>query len=92
MARVSSDSLFDYYQHHIIADEVAQYYYFQVVRGEETVCYNRLGVVEEPEAEASFRITPGFHTPEWAKGVVMYDHPLHRPGRLGVPPGLRRLL
>ncbi len=73
MARVSSDSLFDYYQHHIIADEVAQYYYFQVVRGEETVCYNRLGVVEEPEAEASFRITPGFHTPEWAKGVVMYQ-------------------
>ena len=73
MTRVSSDSLFDYYQYHIITDETAQFYYFQVVKGEETVCYNRLGVVKEPDPEASFCITPGFHTPDWAKGVVMYQ-------------------
>ena len=73
MARVSSDELFDYYEYHLIADEVVQYYYFEIVRGMETVFYNRLGIVKEPDMEAAFRITPGFHTPEWAKGAVMYQ-------------------
>lgn len=35
--------------------------------------YNRLGVSEETIPCFAFRITPGFHTPDWAKGAIMYQ-------------------
>ena len=73
MARVTSDKLFDYYEYYLVAGAASEYYYFKVVTGEEAVCFNRLGATTEVAQEYAFRITPGFHTPEWAKGAVMYQ-------------------
>lgn len=73
MTKVSSDSLFDYYEHQMIADSEPQRYYFQVVKGQEICYFNRLGATADIQSCYAFRITPGFHTPEWAKGAVMYQ-------------------
>lgn len=73
MAKASTGILFDYYEYYLVAGEESQYYYFKVVAGAETVCFNRLGATMETNLEYAFRVTPGFHTPEWAKGAVMYQ-------------------
>lgn len=73
MTKVSSDSLFDYYEYQMVADSQPQRYYFQVVKGGEVCYFNRLGATADIQSCYAFRITPGFHTPEWAKGAVMYQ-------------------
>ena len=73
MRKVSSDSLFDYYEYSMEADSQPQRYYFQVVKGSEICYFNRLGATMDIQSCYAFRITPGFHTPEWAKGAVMYQ-------------------
>ena len=73
MKKVESDSLFDYYQTVIEAGSETVHYFFQVVKGAEICYYNRLGPTADIQSCFSFRITPGFHTPEWAKGAVMYQ-------------------
>lgn len=73
MAKVESDELFDYYDHMITAGSEVFTYYFRVDKGTEACYYNRLGVVDTLQEGYEFRITPGFHTPEWAKGAVMYQ-------------------
>lgn len=73
MEKVFSDTLFDYYEYQIIAGDEPVYYYFQVVKQAEVCYYNRLGVTSDIQSCYAFRITPGFHVPEWAKGAVMYQ-------------------
>lgn len=73
MEKISSDSLFDYYQHEIVVSQGAVRYYFRIEKGQEICFYNRLGVTDDTQSSFAFRITPGFHTPEWAKGAVMYQ-------------------
>ncbi|NBH72226.1 glycoside hydrolase family 13 protein [Clostridiaceae bacterium] len=73
MIKVSSKGLFDFYEYVIVAGEDPRCYCFKVVKGDETCYFNRLGTAREDQAEYNFRITPGFHTPEWAKGAVMYQ-------------------
>ena len=73
MRKVSSDGLFDYYEYRMKADSQPQRYYFQVVKGSAVCYFNRLGATMDIQSCYAFRITPGFHTPEWAKGAVMYQ-------------------
>lgn len=73
MEKAESDELFDYYDHMITAGSEVCTYYFRVDKGTEACYYNRLGVVDTLQEGYEFRITPGFHTPEWAKGAVMYQ-------------------
>ncbi len=73
MTKVSSDELFDYYEYVTTADSEPQRYYFQVVKGSDICYFNRLGATMDIQSCYAFRITPGFHTPEWAKGAVMYQ-------------------
>lgn len=73
MIRVSSDSLFDYYEYCLVVEQEPQQYYFQIVKGQDICCFNRLGATADIKSGCAFRITPGFHTPEWAKGAVMYQ-------------------
>lgn len=73
LEKTESDTMFDYYQ---LEKEVPGHpvrYHFRVVKGEESCYYNRLGVCPEAQECFDYQITPGFHTPEWAKGVVMYQ-------------------
>lgn len=73
MKKASSDLLFDYYQHEIEVGHEAVRYYFRAEKDHDICFYNRLGVTDDTQSCFSFRITPGFHTPEWAKGAVMYQ-------------------
>ncbi len=64
---------FDYYCIRIKVHKEHFEYYFEIRLGRTVCYYNRLGVVRNPSAENQFRILPGFSTPKWAKGAVMYQ-------------------
>lgn len=73
MMKAFSDSLFDYYEYVVVVGKETRSYYFKVVLGEEECYYTRLGVAAKKDPNYAFCITPGFHTPGWAKGGVMYQ-------------------
>lgn len=64
---------FDYYTLRWRLGETPFRYYFEIESGEEKRRYNRYGVVGEPLRNYDFVIVPGFSTPAWAKGAVMYQ-------------------
>ena len=65
--------LFDYYQISCVPDEEKFYYYFEIINRFEHCFYNKLGCSNEIQKEYDFCIVPGFHTPDWAKGAVIYQ-------------------
>lgn len=71
--KVSSDQYFDYYECRILVSAVPVSYYFHIIKGKEFCYYNRLGAVELVQDCFHFRMTPGFHVPDWAKGAVIYQ-------------------
>lgn len=73
MGKACSDGLFDYYEHMITVSDSPVIYWFKIVKGGEVCYFNRLGQIDDPQRGYGFRIMPGFHTPEWAKGAVMYQ-------------------
>ncbi|MBP8868605.1 MAG: alpha amylase N-terminal ig-like domain-containing protein, partial [Enterocloster sp.] len=73
MKKTASDPYFDYYEHEIAAASDQVLYHFKVKKNKEICLYNRLGPVDEADPEFDFKITPGFYTPDWAKGAVMYQ-------------------
>lgn len=73
MEKSESDQLFDYYTYQTIAPDRPMTYWFRIVKGEEVCFYNRLGATKDIQAGYRFRMVPGFHTPDWAKGAVMYQ-------------------
>ncbi|MFV0341641.1 MAG: glycoside hydrolase family 13 protein [Anaerocolumna sp.] len=69
-----TEDFFQYYQGEIQVEEAPVSYYFEIRSKSGEVCYyNRLGVTDEVKDEFGFLITPGFRTPEWAKGAVYYQ-------------------
>ncbi|MBS6279530.1 MAG: glycoside hydrolase family 13 protein [Lachnospiraceae bacterium] len=73
MEKESSWGLFDYYAISWKLGEEPFSYCFQVEKGEELCYYGRCGVSKERKSFYDFRIVPGFSTPDWAKGAVMYQ-------------------
>ena len=73
MEKAESDGQFDYYKHKLTAGHENICYSFKVVRDGDVCYYNRLGVSGDNPAGFYFRIVPGFSTPDWAKGAVMYQ-------------------
>ena len=73
MFRVSSDSLFDYYEVKYQLDNEKITYYFEIQAGRARCYFDTRGVVKQTEAHYYFCIIPGFSTPDWAKGAVMYQ-------------------
>lgn len=64
---------FDYYEIDIPVGTETIFYYFEIRYGKMVCYYNKLGVTRELQEMYSFGIVPGFHTPDWAKGAVMYQ-------------------
>lgn len=64
---------FDYYEVNIPVGTETIRYYFEIYSGKIHCYYSRLGVVKEVDEHYCFGIVPGFKTPEWAKGAVMYQ-------------------
>ena len=48
-------------------------YYFEIQDGEEVWYYNRSGLADGRIPYYDFRLAPGFSTPDWAKGAVIYQ-------------------
>ena len=78
MRKKESIGQFDYYELRWKLDEKPLRYHFEVngrdSHGRSDVCfYNRLGATDCICEEFAFVIVPGFSTPDWAKGAVMYQ-------------------
>lgn len=73
MVKASWDDRFDYYECEMqIGSELIDYY-FEIVKNNRSCFYNKKGVLWNREDFYNFRIMPGFSTPDWAKGAVMYQ-------------------
>ena len=64
---------FDYYEIVCQLGNQPFEYMFEIKKGEQICYYNRCGACESEENYYAFKIVPGFSTPEWAKGAVMYQ-------------------
>lgn len=73
MMKARTEELFDYYCAEIPLEDTPLCYYFEIVCGQLKCFYDRRGVVKETEGRFSFRLIPGFQTPKWAYGAVMYQ-------------------
>ena len=73
LEKETSTDVFDYYKTEIVAEDEIIRYYFEVHKNDETVIYNRRGVFYDLREQYQFAIVPGFETPDWAKGAVMYQ-------------------
>lgn len=73
MAKVESKDDFDYYAYEVQLENEKLSYYFEVQTGNLKGYYDVRGLVQEVSEYYSFVIIPGFKTPDWAKGAVMYQ-------------------
>lgn len=73
MRKFQSNQRFDYYQIELRVGNRRMLYFFEIRSGEERLFYNKRGVTEDLQRIYSFGIIPGFFTPDWAKGAVMYQ-------------------
>ncbi len=68
-----TDELFDWYEYRLGLGDRAVSYVFRLEISEKELLYDRKGIVYDDRELYPFVVTPGFHTPEWAKGAVMYQ-------------------
>lgn len=68
-----SEEVFDYFKIEVLLTEEPIHYYFEVRSGRLRCFYNKRGVSKDLQEYYAFTIAPGFKTPEWAKGAVMYQ-------------------
>lgn len=73
MNKKESDKRFDYYETVVKVGEDKVDYYFEITTGRFVCYYNKKGVSNEVQDWYNFNIMPGFKTPSWAKGAVMYQ-------------------
>ena len=73
LERKSSSGPFDYYAISWDLGTEMFRYSFMIRKGDEIVYYNQRGVCDREMPEYAFEIMPGFSTPDWAKGAVMYQ-------------------
>lgn len=73
MRKAYSKGGFDYYETDYQLGEEPLRYSFEIVQGDEVCYYSRCGAVGEIKDFYDFVIVPGFSTPDWAKGAVMYQ-------------------
>ena len=64
---------FDFYSHEIQLDNEKLTYYFELHTGRIVGYYDTRGLVQDVNEYYNFVIIPGFKTPDWAKGAVMYQ-------------------
>ena len=73
MTKVEKDESFDYYAYTYQLGSEKLSYHFEVETGRISVVYDVRGLVREANDYYNFVIIPGFKTPKWAKGAVMYQ-------------------
>ncbi|MCR4897292.1 MAG: glycoside hydrolase family 13 protein [Lachnospiraceae bacterium] len=73
MEKVDTAVHFDYYEVEIQLQEEKFCYHFEIITGHVSCFYDQRGPVREANDYYDFAIYPGFKTPDWAKGAVMYQ-------------------
>ncbi len=73
MEKLYNDRLFDYYETFVQLGAEQVFYYFEIHCGQMVCYYNNVGLCNSVEEYYNFTMTPGFHTPDWAKGAVFYQ-------------------
>lgn len=72
MSHVDTKGRFDYYAINLALGTKMIKYHFRTI-GQCQLYYNVFGASEHFSEEWEFEFTPGFKTPDWAKGAVMYQ-------------------
>lgn len=73
MEKECTQGEFDYYTFETRLGEEPFRYCFEVQSGTEKYYYGRCGISREILEYYNFVVVPGFSTPDWAKGAVMYQ-------------------
>ena len=73
MEKAQTGEVFDYYEIKRQLGEEPFRYYFEIRSDSEVCYYNRCGVSERVVPDYDYVVCPGFRTPKWAKGAVMYQ-------------------
>lgn len=73
MSRFRNDKIFDYYQVRIDVGTDKLIYYYRIESGRAVCFYNQIGAQKDHNPYYDYEIHPGFETPQWAKGAVMYQ-------------------
>ena len=73
MEKECTQGEFDYYTFETCLGEEPFRYCFEVQSGTEKYYYGRCGISREILEYYNFVVVPGFSTPNWAKGAVMYQ-------------------
>lgn len=73
MTKVESDKHFDFYACELQLGSEKATYHFEIQSGVLRAYYDTRGLVHDVNVYYDFVILPGFKTPQWAKGAVMYQ-------------------
>lgn len=73
MEKTDTDKHFDYYSYEVQLGEEKFTYCFEIQLGRLRGYYDVRGLVQDVNEYYSFAVIPGFKTPQWAKGAVMYQ-------------------
>ena len=70
---IKSTGRFDYYETEYVIGKKTFSWYFEIQAGDRCFYYNKKGPGRQIDHFFDFSIAPGFSSPEWAKGAVMYQ-------------------
>ncbi len=73
MEKTETDGVFDYYEAQVQLGHAPFSYCFKIQKGDDVCFYDRRGASDSHRKQYAFRMVPGFSTPDWAKGAVMYQ-------------------
>ena len=73
MIRTATAGRFDYYSGTVPCGTEKIKYYFRIEKDGREYFYNKQGLVKNIINDYDFTVIPGFRTPDWAKGAVIYQ-------------------
>ena len=73
MDKAESIGDFDYYEYTYNLSNELVMYYFVIISGNIKAYYTSLGLDKRLNKDFSFKLRPGYKTPDWIKGAVMYQ-------------------
>lgn len=73
LRKAETERHFDYYETELELSGGKFSYHFEIWSGSLKVFFDARGVVTDPNEYYDFVVFPGFSTPDWSKGAVMYQ-------------------
>ena len=73
MTKAETERHFDYYETRLELSDKKLSYHFEIISGALKVFFDSRGAVTDPNEYYDFVVFPGFSTPDWSKGAVMYQ-------------------